>query len=232
MILEAKPTTLKESRLKQSVTWHSTSKRSNIRIALQKSGRLKDSSVELLRSWGVTFPQTTNERALIVCCPGDIEIIYVRHSDIPRYVYSGAADYGIVGENVLYEHEVNVAVRRKLGFGACELIVAVPENSLINSTKDLDGERIATSYPNSLRRTLREENVDAEIVEIGGAVEAAPALGLADAICDLRQTGSTLKANRLRQLAVVWRSEAVFIESPYVSAPKTKFFETFLQERL
>ncbi|NUS72279.1 MAG: ATP phosphoribosyltransferase [Corynebacteriales bacterium] len=193
------------------VRWQTTSTRTNIRIAVQKSGRLKDASMALLSDRGIAPNQSDNDRALIVACPGNIEIVFVRHSDIPNYVQSGAADFGIVGENVLYEQDSAVAVQEKLGFGACEVMVAAPDGSPIRQLADLNGTRIATSYPNSLRKKLRDNDIDATIIQIGGAVEAAPALGLADAICDVTQTGSTLKANGLRKIGTLLRSEAVII---------------------
>ena len=153
---------------------------------------------------------------------------FVRYGDIPQYVQSGAADFGIVGQNILYENKFNIKVIKELGFGECKLIIAAPKRSPIKSPQDLEGERIATSYPNSLRKYLKKEGCGATIVKIRGGVEAAPAIGLADAICDLTQTGTTLKANGLKIISTVLESQAVLIESRFTT-PK---MERFKRERL
>lgn len=147
------------------------------------------------------------------CANRDVDILYARQIDIPQYVQSGVADYGIVGANVLRENVFSVDQVKSLGFGRCTLVIAVPEKTNVQNVTELEGERIATSYPNSLRAFLRQQGVDAAIVEVQGSVEAAPALGLADAICDLTQTGNTLRENGLRVIATVYESEAVLIRN-------------------
>jgi ATP phosphoribosyltransferase len=199
-----------------------------MRIAIQKEGRMKDQSLEFLASLGLKFPNA-NGRALVVPCANTgVEILYVRHADAPQYAQSGAADFAIIGGNLLYENNFNVKEVKKLDFGVCRLVIAVPRASPLQIIRDLEGERIATSYPNSLRRFLRKQNINAAIIEIKGSVEAAPALGLADAICDLTQTGNTLRENGLVPIETVFRSSAVFIESPFASEQKNEFKNKFL----
>jgi ATP phosphoribosyltransferase len=207
-------------------------KRNNIRIAIQKEGRLKNRSLKLLESFGLEFSKELDRTLIIPCKNADVEILYVRHRDIPQYVQSEAADFGIVGDNVLYETNFNVTEIKKLDFGQCSLIIAVPVSSSIKNIQELEGERIATSYPNSLRKFLRKQNLNAAIIEIKGAVEATPALGLADAICDLTQTGSSLKENDLRPIATLFNSTAVLIESPSERNEKKDFIERFLTPNL
>lgn len=204
-------------------------RRSNIRIAIQKSGRLRARSEKLLSSWGVDCKITNHDILVVPCNGGEFEVLFVRYGDIPQYVQSGAADFGIVGQNILYENKFNTRVVKPLGFGGCRLIIAAPKKSTIKTASDLEGERIATSYPNSLRKFLKKEDLSAMIVEIRGGVEAAPAIGLADAICDLTQTGKTLEANGLKIVTEILRSEAVLIESKSLSKKAEKFKEKILE---
>ena len=197
-------------------------KRKKLRIAVQKSGRLRELSLEFFSDIGIRMSEELdNSRALIVqsCC-GAAEFLFVRHADIPAYVESGVADFAIVGGNILEEGTFKVQQIATLPFGECRLAIAAPLDSAIVSASDLDGERIATSYPNSLRKYLRREGVNASLIEISGSVEIAPALGLADAICDLVQSGATLKENNLQTLFTIFDSSAVVIESPYQHALK------------
>lgn len=203
-------------------------RRNNIRIAIQKSGRLREDSRKFLATCGVKITKQDEKVFVVPCNDGEIEILFVRYGDIPQYVESGAADYGIVGENILYEENVKVHVVRKLGFGFCKLIIASPVKSNINSVEDLEGERIATSYPNSLRKFLRKNGLSAAIVKIQGAVEAAPVIGLADAVCDITQSGTTLKANNLKIIAEIIESQAVLIESPIKTKAAEKFKESLV----
>lgn len=196
-----------------------------VRIAIQKEGRLKDGSLSFLKFLGFEFSKE-NDRNFIVPCqnfPG--EILFVRHRDIPQYVQYGAADFGIIGENLLYENDFKVKVIKKLGFGKCALALAVPINSGIEKISILEGERIATSYPATLKKFLKKQKINAVIVEIKGAVEVAPALGLADAICDLSQTGKTLRQNNLKQIATLLKSEAILIESIIKRREKFEFLK-------
>lgn len=203
-------------------------KRSNIRIAIQKSGRLREDSRKFLTNCGVKISKQDDKVFVVPCNDGEIEVLFVRYGDIPQYVESGAADFGIVGENILYEENVKVNVIKKLGFGSCRLIIAAPSKSNIKNIEDLEGERIATSYPNSLRKFLRKNGLSAAIVKIQGAVEAAPVIGLADAICDITQSGTTLKANKLKIITEIIESQAVLIESQQKTKAAEKFKESLL----
>jgi ATP phosphoribosyltransferase len=199
-------------------------RRTNLRIAIQKSGRLREESRKFLEACGVGIKQQ-DDSVFVVPCADDIEILFVRYGDIPQYVETGAADFGIVGQNILYEKNTKARAIKDLDFGFCRLVIAVPNKSGIKTIKDLEGERIATSYPNSLRKFLRKNNCSAAIINIQGAVEAAPAIGLADAVCDITQTGSTLKANGLRLIGEIIESQAVLIESPVLTKRAIKFKE-------
>jgi ATP phosphoribosyltransferase len=203
-------------------------KHNNIRIAIQKEGRLKNPSLELLESLGLQFSRENGRTLIVPCKNAEVEILYVRHSDVPRYVESGVADFAIVGGNVLYESDFRVLEVKRLDFGKCSLVIAVPIGSPIQKTEELEGERIATTYPNSLRKYLQKQKINAVIIEIKGAVEVAPTLGLADAICDLTETGTTLKENALKPIDTLFNSMAIFIESPFESRQKNKFKNTFL----
>ena len=181
-----------------------------LKIAIQKSGRLNEKSVELLKNCGLSFE---NYKSSLISPVSNfpLEILFLRDDDIPEYVQDGIADLGIVGENVINETEVDVAYLQKLGFGKCSLKLAIPNNSAIQSISDLNGKSIATSYPVILEKFLATHNVKSEIRTISGSVEIAPGLGLSDAICDLVSTGGTLISNGLKPFGDVMYSEAVLI---------------------
>ena len=183
-----------------------------LKIAIQKSGRLNERSVELLKNCGLNFE---NYKSSLISPVSNfpLEILFLRDDDIPEYVQDGIADLGIVGENVINETEVEVAYLQKLGFGRCSLKIAVPNNNQILSLNDLNGKSIATTYPVILSKFLKSNNIEAEIRTISGSVEISPGLGLSDAICDLVSTGGTLKSNGLIAFADVMSSEAVLIGS-------------------
>lgn len=192
------------------------------RIAIQKSGRLYQASMDFLISCGLSFPQ--NGKSLILESENfDIDLLFLRDDDIPEYVKRGVADFGIVGQNILAEKGIELPVVAKLDFGRCKLIIAASKNSRIRSPKDLGGMRIATSYPKLLSDYLVREGVEASIVPISGSTEITPELDLSDAICDLVQTGATLKAHYLVPLFVVMESQAVLIESPVKKEAKNRF---------
>lgn len=181
-----------------------------LKIAVQKSGRLSEESSVLLKKCGISFNNGAGKlRSEAVNFP--LEIYFLRDDDIPEYVADGVADIGVVGENVLAEAEKSVDIVEKLGFGKCRLSLAAPKNFDYQSLKDFDGMRIATSYPNILRRFFAENAIDSDIHVISGSVEIAPSIGLADAVCDLVSSGSTLFTNGLREVETVMRSEAVLI---------------------
>jgi ATP phosphoribosyltransferase len=193
-----------------------------LRIAIQKSGRLADRSLDLVRDAGLRMIKGAND-LLYRVENYPIDLLRVRDDDIPVLVRDGVADLGIVGRNVLEEHKGEGAppeVVMSLGFGRCDLRIAAPEGFDWKGPGSLGGLRIATSYPNILGRWLAQEGVDAEIVELRGAVEVAPRLKLAHAICDLVSTGATLEANGLKALAMVLQSEAVLIRSPSGPPPE------------
>lgn len=181
-----------------------------LKIAIQKSGRLNEKSVELLKNCGLSFE---NYKSSLISPVSNfpLEILFLRDDDIPEYVQDGIADLGIVGENVIHETEVDVAYLQKLGFGKCSLKLAIPNSSEIKSIADLNGKSIATSYPVILEKFLAANNVRSDIRTISGSVEIAPGLGLSDAICDLVSTGGTLLSNGLKPFGDVMYSEAVLI---------------------
>lgn len=184
------------------------------RIAVQRSGRLAEPSLNFLHAQGLEFK--TNGRNLVTPCDNcQIDILHLRDDDIPEYVCRSVVDYGIVGENVLYEKEVHVSVLKRLGFCSCSLVIAAPKDSQIKALEDLEGERIATSYPRLLAKFLGERGINGAIITIKGSVEVTPSLNLADAVCDITQTGKTLKEHDLIPLVTVLESQAVLIESPF-----------------
>jgi ATP phosphoribosyltransferase len=182
-----------------------------LKIAIQKSGRLSDDSVKMLRECGVRFQSGLGKlKAEAENFP--LEIFFLRDDDIPEYVADAVADIGIVGENVLFEAGTkNLRTIEKLGFGRCRLSLAVPRAFKYERVADLNGKRIATSYPRILSEFLRKQTVEAEIHTISGSVEIAPGIGLAEAICDLVSSGSTLFTNGLKEVETVLQSEAVLV---------------------
>jgi len=181
-----------------------------LKIAIQKSGRLNEKSVELLKNCGLSFE---NYKSSLISPVSNfpLEILFLRDDDIPEYVQDGIADLGIVGENVIQETEVEVIYLQRLGFGKCSLKIAVPNTYDIQDLSDLNGKSIATTYPAILGKFLKEKGIHADIRTISGSVEISPGLGLSDAICDLVSTGGTLKSNGLKPFAEVMSSEAVLI---------------------
>jgi len=181
-----------------------------LKIAIQKSGRLNEKSVELLKNCGLSFE---NYKSSLISPVSNfpLEILFLRDDDIPEYVQDGIADLGIVGENVIQETEVEVSYLQRLGFGKCSLKIAVPNNDDIQNLAGLNGKSIATTYPIILGKFLKENGIQSDIRTISGSVEISPGLGLADAICDLVSTGGTLKSNGLKPFADVMSSEAVLI---------------------
>nr|MBC7613084.1 ATP phosphoribosyltransferase [Pseudopedobacter sp.] len=181
-----------------------------LKIAIQKSGRLNEKSVELLKNCGLSFD---NYKSSLISPVSNfpLEILFLRDDDIPEYVQDGIADIGLVGENVIAETGVDVAYLQRLGFGKCTLKIAVPNQSDFKTVSDLSGKSIATSYPVILQNFLDKEGISADIKTISGSVEIAPGLGLADAIFDIVSTGGTLRSNGLKPFADVMASEAILI---------------------
>jgi ATP phosphoribosyltransferase len=184
-----------------------------LKIAIQKSGRLNEKSVELLKNCGLSFD---NYKSSLISSVSNfpLEILFLRDDDIPEYVQDGIADLGIVGENVIQETEVEVSYLQRLGFGKCSLKIAVPNAHNFENIAELGGKSIATTYPVILGKFLKDKGIQAEIRTISGSVEISPGLGLSDAICDLVSTGGTLRSNGLKPFADVMSSEAVLIGRP------------------
>ena len=184
-----------------------------LKLALQKEGRLSQSSTDLLHSVGLEF-DSYRQKLFASCRNFDLELLFVRDDDIPEYVADGVADLGIVGRNLLHEYGRPVREILPLGFGYCSLVVAVPDEASFQTAEDLRGARVATSYPNSARRYFAEHQVPVEVIPISGSVELTPALGVAEAVVELTATGSTLRLNDLRQIDTVYTSEAVLVANP------------------
>jgi len=184
-----------------------------LRLALQSAGRLSEGSVQLLNQVGIRF-QKSSKRLYSSADNFAVDLYFLRDDDIPRYVSDGVADIGIVGENVVVEHPGLVDVTHRLGFGRCRLSIAVRRSDAYDGPKSLEGKHIATTYPNTLGRFLDKHGVQASVHQISGSVEIAPGIGLADAVCDLVSTGSTLLSNGLREVETILHSEAVLVSTP------------------
>lgn len=198
-----------------------------IRIAIQKSGRLSEDSLSLIRECGIKFANGMRKlKSDAANFP--IEFLFLRDDDIPGYVEDGVADIGIVGENVAVEEGRDVEIAKRLGFSKCRLSLAVSKNTPYNSLKDLEGGNIATSYPVILGKYLEENGVKATIHEISGSVEIAPSIGLAEAVCDIVSSGSTLFMNGLKEVETIFKSEAVMIKGKSLSAEKQEVLERLL----
>ena len=198
-----------------------------LKIAIQKSGRLYDHSLQLLKECGIEL-NNGNRQLKAFATDFPIEVYFLRDDDIPQYVFDNVADIGIVGENVLFEKNKDIEVVSKLGFGKCRLSIAVPKNLNYKGLKDLEGLKIATSYTGLLQKFMNENNLEAEIHEISGSVEIAPGIGLADAICDLVSSGSTLFTNGLKEVEVILNSEAVLVANKNLSEEKMKILDNLL----
>ena len=202
-----------------------------LKIAIQKSGRLNEDSLKILKECGITVSNGLDQlKATVNNFP--MEIFYLRNSDIPQYLIDGVVDIAIIGENLLIEKDPGqIQVLERLSFSKCRVSLAVPKSFEYNSIDDLNGMRIATSYPNTLNKFLSEKGVEAELHQISGSVEIAPNIGLADAICDIVSSGSTLFKNNLKEVEVIGTSEAVLAISPLLHSEKQEILDT-LQFRL
>lgn len=198
-----------------------------LKIAVQKSGRLYEGSMKLLKECGIEVSNGNNQLR-VQAANFPIEVFFLRDDDIPEYVQDAVADIGFVGENVVKESRKDVDTIEKAGFGKCRLSLAVPKNGMMKTAEDLNGKKIATSYPNILNAYLKEKNISAAIHEISGSVEIAPRIGLADAICDLVSSGSTLFTNELKEIETILSSEAVLISNKNLSADKKIILESLL----
>lgn len=198
-----------------------------VRLAVQKSGRLHDGSIELLRESGLSISNGRDQlKTTVRNFP--VEILFLRDDDIPQYIEDRVADIGIVGENILVEKNKSVRLIHRLDFAKCRLSIAVPKSENYTGVNWLEGKNIATSYPVITRKFLVDKGITATLHEISGSVEIAPGIGLADGICDLVSTGSTLLSNGLKEVEVVMQSEAVMIASPSLNPDKEKILEKLL----
>lgn len=203
---------------------------STLKIAIQKSGRLNEDSIQILKDCGISI-NNGNDQLKATASNFPLEVLYLRNSDIPQYLIDGVVDAAIVGDNLLIEKGKNIQVVEKLGFSKCKVSVAVPKTFEYNSVKDLDGMRIATSYPNTVLDFFNSKNITVDLHQISGSVEIAPNIGLADAIVDIVSSGSTLFKNNLKEVEVIFKSEAVLAVSPKMS-PENKVILDKLQFRI
>ena len=187
-----------------------------LKIAIQKSGRLHDESIQLLKDCGISV-YNGNDQLKVTASNFPLEVYYLRNSDIPQYLLDGVVDIAIVGDNLLVEKAQNIVVAERLGFSKCKVSVAVPKNFEYNSIQDLNGLRVATSYPNTVIDFFSSKGISVDIHQISGSVEIAPNIGLSDAIVDIVSSGSTLFKNGLKEVEVILKSEAVLAVSPQIS---------------
>lgn len=198
-----------------------------LRIAIQKSGRLQEGSLELLKESGLAISNGRDQlKTQVRNFP--VEVLFLRDDDIPQYIEDKVADVGIVGENIFAEKLRRNELVKRLDFAKCRLSIAVPRSENYAGINYLQGKNIATSYPNIVTNFLKKNKIEAGIHEISGSVEIAPGIGLADAICDIVSTGSTLLSNGLKEVEVVMQSEAVIIANPELDQSKKKILDRLL----
>ena len=198
-----------------------------LKIAIQKSGRLNADSLQLLKDCGIAIDNGKDQlKATAANFP--LEVLYLRNGDIPQYLRDGVVDIAIIGENLITEKGHDLPVLKPLGFSKCRVSIAVPNNSTFNSIQDLVGKKIATSYPNTIATYLEAQGVNAELHIINGSVEIAPNIGLADAICDIVSSGSTLFKNNLKEVVKIMDSQAVLVQAPSLSEAKTAVLKRLL----
>jgi len=202
-------------------------KMSELKIAIQKSGRLSDNSHRLLEECGIKFSNGTGVlKTRAVNFP--VEILFLRDDDIPQYVEQQVVDIGIIGENMVFEKNKDVSIIEKLGFARCRLSLAIPKEENYPGPKYFNNKKVATSYPRLLSEYFTNNGIKAEIEEISGSVEIAPGIGLADAVCDIVSSGSTLLTNGLREVASILDSQAVIIGNRKLSGEKKIILEKLL----
>ncbi len=202
-------------------------KMSKLKIAIQKSGRLYEESLQLLKDCGI-FVNNGKDQLKVSVDNFPMEIMYLRNSDIPQYLEDGVVDVAILGENLLIEKGKNIKTVQKLGFSKCRVSLAVPKEVETDEISYFQGKKIATSYPNTLKNFLEKEGILSDIHVISGSVEIAPNIGLADGICDIVSSGSTLFKNGLRETVTLLKSEAVLAQTPQLSAEKEAILEKFV----
>ncbi|WP_299767207.1 ATP phosphoribosyltransferase [uncultured Dokdonia sp.] len=195
-----------------------------IRIAVQKSGRLNEKSLALLKSCGISI-DNGKDQLKTTARDFPLEVFYLRNGDIPQYLRDGVIDIAILGENTLIEKGEDLQIIERLGFSKCKVSLAIPKNEKYTSVQDFEGKRIATSYPNTVKKYLKDKGVNVELHIINGSVEIAPNIGLADGICDIVSSGSTLFKNNLKEVEVMLTSEAVLTVSPKISEERNEILE-------
>lgn len=198
-----------------------------LRIAVQSKGRLHDETMALIEESGIKLSKA-KRTLLLSAVDFPVEVLFLRDDDIPQSVANGVADVGIVGENEYVEKGGGAELIKRLGFSKCRLSLAIPKDADYQDVKWFDGKTIATSYPVILKRYLADQGVSAEMHEISGSVEIAPGIGLADAIFDIVSSGSTLVSNRLKEVEVVMKSEALLIGNKALSAEKRNILDELL----
>ena len=190
-----------------------------LHIAVQKSGRLHDESLKLLNDCGISI-DNGKDQLKAVARNFPLEIFYLRNGDIPQYLRDGVVDIAIIGENLLVEKGDDISIKEKLGFSKCRVSIAIPKEDTYKGVESLIGKKIATSYPNTVKGFLVEKGIDAELHIINGSVEIAPNIGLSDAVCDIVSSGSTLFKNNLKEVEVLFKSEAVLAASSTLDTEK------------
>jgi ATP phosphoribosyltransferase len=200
---------------------------SKLKIAIQKSGRLNEKSLQLLKECGIDFPNG-GAKLMAESTNFPLHILFLRDDDIPQYVEQKVADIGIIGENVLVESQKQIDLVKQLGFSACRLSIAIPKDQHFEDFSQLKGKKIATTYPNILSQFLQENQIQATIENISGSVEIAPGIGLADAICDIVSSGSTLLSNGLKEVIKVMDSQAVLVKNKQLNPQKTEILQKLL----
>jgi ATP phosphoribosyltransferase len=198
---------------------------STLKIAIQKSGRLNEESIQILKDCGISI-DNGNDQLKAEATNFPLEVLFLRNSDIPQYLIDGVVDAAIVGDNLLVEKGKGIQIAQKLGFSKCKVSVAVPKTFEYNSIKDLDGLRIATSYPNTVTDYFNSFGLSVDIHQISGSVEIAPNIGLADAIVDIVSSGSTLFKNNLKEVEIILKSEAVLAVSPKINPENQRLIDT------
>ena len=198
-----------------------------LKIAIQKSGRLNKDSLELLGKCGIKIDNYKDQlKASSSNFP--IEVYFLRNSDIPKYINDGVVDLAIIGENLLIENDYDIEIFQKLGFSKCKVSIALPESKEFNSINDLNSLKIATSYPNTLKKFLEKKQIKSSIHVINGSVEIAPNIGLSDAICDIVSSGSTLYKNNLKEVYVLHESQAVLAGNENVIQNNKELLDKFI----
>lgn len=201
-----------------------------IRLAVQKSGRLNEDSLRLIKDCGISIDNGKDQlKAAARNFP--MEVFFLRNGDIPQYLRDGVVDLAILGENLLAEKGTDIEVIEPLGFSKCRVSIAVPKGTAFKGIQDLEGKRIATSYPNTVKTFLKENKLKADLHIINGSVEIAPNIGLADAVCDIVSSGSTLFKNNLKEVVQIAKSQAVLVASPKISSDNRTILKT-LQFRI